>query len=385
VSRPVTHLGYLTPRQIERDLAVRDLSDPAEGPHAMQLLVGRAVHSLSQAWGCDVRWCRNSRIVPVADNYDRLNYPAGSITRETRYTRYIDAGRMLRSHSTAMIPPALRRLAGDPAGGAGDVLLVCPGIVYRRDAIDWQHTGTPHQLDLWRVTRRPVTSEDMADMIAILLAALVPGLPSRRSPREHSYTTDGAQVDVRHGGRWVEVWECGQAHPQVLAAAGLNGWSGLALGMGLDRLLMLAKGIPDIRLLRSADPRVASQLLDLAPYQRVSAMPAITRDLSVAVSAHEDEETLGDRVREALGPDARRVEEVKVLSATPYEELPAQAIGRLGARPGQRNLLVRVTLRDLDATLTNEAANDLRDRVYAALHEGTRHEWSARSAASCHT
>jgi phenylalanyl-tRNA synthetase alpha chain len=383
VSGPVSHLSYLSPQQLERDLAVRDLSDPAEGPHAIQILLGKAVESLSLAWGCDVRWCRGSRIVPVADNYDRLNYPAGAITRETRYTRYVDAGRMLRSHSSAMVPPALRRLAADSAAAdsaaaaADDVLLVCPGIVYRRDAIDWQHTGTPHQADLWRITRRPADDEAMADMIAILLGALAPGMTWRRQPRRHPYTERGWQVDVCLDGRWVEVWECGQAHPGVLAAAGLRRRHGLALGMGLDRLLMLATGIPDIRLLRSADPRVASQLRDLAPYQPVSTMPAITRDLSIAVSHDEDEETLGDRVRDALGPDARRVEEVTVLSATPCEELPAQASERLGARPGQRNLLVRVTLRDLDTTLTNEAANSLRDRIYAALHEGTRYQWSA--------
>jgi hypothetical protein len=35
--------------------------------------------------------------------------------------------------------------------------------------------------------------------------------------------------------------ECGLAHPDVLAAAGLPGRSGLALGMGLDRLLILVK------------------------------------------------------------------------------------------------------------------------------------------------
>jgi len=174
----------------------------------------------------------------------------------------------------------------------------------------------------------------------------------------------------------VEIWECGHACPGVLAAAGLRGRSGLALGMGLDRLLMLAKGVPDIRLLRSADPRVARQMLDLTRYQRVSAMPAITRDLSVAVSPDEDEETLGDRVRDALGADARRVEEVRVLSATACERLPAPAAGRLGALPGQRNLLVRVVLRDLDTTLTSEAANRLRDRIYRAIHQGTRYQWA---------
>ena len=35
-----------------------------------------------------------------------------------------------------------------------------------------------------------------------------------------------------------------------------------------------------------------------------------------------------------------------------------------GAKPGQKNLLVRVVLRDLGKTLTNETANALGDRIY---------------------
>jgi phenylalanyl-tRNA synthetase alpha chain len=190
---------------------------------------------------------------------------------------------------------------------------------------------------------------------------------------------------VLQHGRWVEVWECGLAHPGVLAAAGLRGCGGLALGMGLDRLLMLVKHIPDIRLLRSGDPRVARQMLDLARYQPVSAMPAITRDLSVAVGDDDDEETLGDRVRDALGAQASCVEEVRVLSATAWPHLPASAIARLGARPGQKNLLVRVVLRDLDRTITSEAANVLRDRIYRALHQGTEHQWAADPGARAAT
>ena len=370
MSSPVSYLDSV---QLQRDLGMRDLSDPAEGPHAIQILIGQAVEGLARAWGCEVRWCRGPRIVPVADNYDRLGYPAEAITRDIRYTRYVAAGHMLRSHSSAMIPPALRRLADQPSG---DVLLACPGIVYRRDAIDWQHTGTPHQLDLWRITRRAMRNTDMDQMIAILLGTLTPGLPYRQQPRAHPYTRHGRQVDVRHNGRWVEVWECGLAHPGVLAAAGLGGRSGLALGMGLDRLLMLVKQIPDIRLLRSGEPRITRQMHDLARYQQVSSMPPITRDLSVAVSEDDDEETLGDRVREALGADTSCVEEVRVLSTTTYQQLPAAAIGRLGATPGQKNLLVRVVLRDLEKTLTNQTANTLRDRIYQALHQGTEYQWA---------
>jgi phenylalanyl-tRNA synthetase alpha chain len=371
VSSPVS---YLDPVQLQRDLGMRDLSEPAEGPHAIQILISQAVERLSDAWKCEVRWCRGPRVVPVADNYDRLGYPAEAITRETRYTRYVDAQTMLRSHSSAMIPPALRRLARQPGD---DVLLSCPGIVYRRDAIDWQHTGTPHQLDLWRITRQAMSSTDMDQMIAVLLGALVPGLPHRQQPRTHPYTLDGRQVDVYHGGRWVEVGECGLAHPSVLAAAGLPGRSGLAVGIGLDRLLMLVKHIPDIRLLRSGDPRITRQMRDLARYQQVSLMPPITRDLSVAVWQDDDEETLGDRVRDTLGADTSCVEEIRVLSATAYPQLPAPAIGRLGAKPGQKNLLVRVVLRDLDQTLTNQTANAVRDRIYRALHQGTEYQWAA--------
>ena len=254
------------------------------------------------------------------------------------------------------------------------MLLVCPGIVYRRDAIDWQHAGTPHQLDLWRITQRAMSSTDMDQMIAILLGALAPGRPHRQQPRTHPYTLDGRQVDVYHDGRWVEVGECGLAHPSVLAAAGLPGRSGLALGMGLDRLLMLVKHIPDIRLLRSGDPRVTCQMLDLARYQHVSSMPPVTRDLSVAVPEDEDEETLGDRVRDALGADTAVSRRSGCCPPPRYQQLPASAIGRLGAKPGQKNLLVRVVLRDLEKTLTNETANALRDRIYRALHQGDRHE-----------
>ena len=370
-------LGTLTPEQLAHDLAVRDLTDPGHGRHAIQLLTDDAVAALAAAWRCQVRWRRGPRVVTVGDNYDRLRIPPEAVSRDARYTRYLDGRHMLRSHATAMIPAALRALAADPAA---DALLVCPGVVYRRDAIDRLHAATPHQLDLWRVTRRPLGHADLDDMTRLLAETLVPGRPWRWEPRTHPYTLDGRQVDVGWEGEWVEVWECGLAHPEVLARAGLQGWGGLALGMGLDRLLMLRKGIPDIRLLRSTDPRIAGQMTDLAPYRPVSAMPPVRRDLSVAVQADDTAEDLGDRVRDALGPDADAVEEVAVLASTPHDRLPPQAVARLGIRPGQKNVLVRVVLRHLERTLTDQDANQMRDRIYAALHQGSAHQWAARTA-----
>ncbi len=367
--------ALLSPDQLARDLAVRDLTDPAEGPHSIQLLVELAVEALTAAWGCEVRVTRGPRVVPLADNYDNLRYPRQAVTRDARYTRYVDDSHVLRSHTSALIAPALRALAPDPPD---DVLVACPGITYRRDAIDRLHTGTPHQLDLWRASRRPLGDDDLDEMLALLAGALFPGREWRWEARAHPYTLNGRQVDVQAGDGWVEVWECGLAHPEVLAGAGLVGCSGLALGMGLDRLLLLRKGIPDIRLLRSSDPRITAQMLDLAPYRPVSSQPPVRRDLSVAIGRDDDVEELGDRIRDALGDEADLLEGVSILSETDYDALPPAARQRLGMAPEHKNVLVRLAIRPLDRTLTDVEANVLRDRVYAAVHQGGRGEWAAR-------
>ncbi|MGH3461266.1 MAG: hypothetical protein ACRDP9_07275 [Kribbellaceae bacterium] len=367
----------ITPAELDQALQIRDLSDPAAGPHATQLVVDELRTALTSAWPVAERVVRDHPVVTMADNYDDLGYAADAVTRDARYTRYVDAEHVLRSHSSAMIPPALRELADRP--DHDDVLLVCPGICYRRDAVDWQHTGTPHQLDLWRITRGPSTPDDLLAMIGLVVEAALPGAEWRAVPSEHPYTVGGRQIDVHWHGEWVEIGECGVAAPHVLRTAGLDEtWSGLAMGLGLDRLVMLRKGVPDIRLLRSADPRIARQLLDLAPYKPVSHMPPVRRDLSLAVDPGTDlsEEALGDRVRSALGDDAEAAERVEPLSVTPYDELPAAARERLGIGADQSNLLLRLVLRPLDRTLTDADANLLRDRVYAALHRGTISQWA---------
>ena len=44
-------------------------------------------------------------------------------------------------------------------------------MVYRRDAIDRLHAPTPHQLDLWRITRRPLAHADLREMVDLLIEA----------------------------------------------------------------------------------------------------------------------------------------------------------------------------------------------------------------------
>ncbi len=366
----MSNADYLTSDQLCRALSMRDLTDPAQGGHAIQVLLASVVTALLSEWGSTVRSVRSSPIVPVRENYDRLGYDSGDVTRARRYTRYISPTVMLRSHTSAELPTALE----DYAGQAGvDELIVAPGLVYRRDAVDRSHVGEPHQVDLWRIRSTPRTDDsDMLTMIGRLVEAVLPGAEWTVTEVTHPYTLGGRQIDVLHNGEWLELAECGRIHPEVLRGSGLDPaqWSGLALGMGLERALMLRKGLPDIRYLRAEDPRIASQMLTLEPWQHVSPLPASRRDISVVLAEDEDEETLGDRIRIALGDDADVIESVTALSRTAHEDLPEAARSRLGTQNGQVNLLLRIVLRPIDHTLTSEHANAIRNTIYRTVHEG---------------
>lgn len=366
----MSHADYLTPDQLNRALQLRDLTDPASGEHAIQALLDSVVGALHAEWGNTTRYIRNSPVVPVRENYDRLGYDPGDVTRARRYTRYVSPTVMLRSHTSAELPTALETYAGQ---NEVDELIVAPGLVYRRDAVDRSHVGEPHQVDLWRIRSTPNTTDsDMLAMIGRLVEAVLPGAQWQTTEVTHPYTVGGRQIDVLHEGEWLELAECGRIHPEVLRGSGLDPeqWSGLALGMGLERALMLRKGIPDIRYLRAEDPRIANQMLTLEPWQHVSPLPATRRDISVVVDEHEDEETLGDRIRIALGGDAEVIESVAALSRTTHEDLPEAARSRLGIGASQVNLLLRIILRPIDRTLTSDEANAIRNKIYLAVHEG---------------
>lgn len=354
-------MSLLSTEELTDALTLRDLST---GPHALGLIVTAITEAIRNAYpATEVREIRAHPLVPVEDNYEKLGYPPDAVTRDARYTRYASETTMLRSHTTAMIPPALRALPRSP-----DVVLLCPGLVYRRDVVDRIHTGTPHQLDLWRITTGPATPADLDDLITTVVHAALPGADYRTVPASHPYTENGRQVDVLVEGEWLEVAECGLVARHVLSRAGLgDDVHGLAMGLGLDRLVMLRKGIGDIRLLSATDPRISGQMQDLTAYRSVSRHPPISRDVSVAVEADADAETLGGIVRDAIGSAGDAVEEIVVLSETSLADLPPAAIARLGIKPGQKNVLLRVVLRHPSRTLSDEEANTLRDRIHAAL------------------
>ena len=281
---------------------------------------------------------RLSPLVATADNYDRLGYSPDDVTRDSRYSRHVSPTVMLRSHTSSGMPALLDSLRREM--GPYDRLHALPGLVYRRDSIDRTHVGAPHQVDLWRLKARGLLGgAEMEQMMAAVVDAVLPAsqcpdVQWRATPATHSYTDTGRQLDVLvtqpDGSReWLELAECGLVAAQVLRGSGPRRWTGLALGLGLDRALMLCKGLRDIRLLRSENPEVLAQLLDLSPYRAVSVMPEVRRDLSLVLgsAAEADIELLGDRARTALGADADLLAALEIRAVTPASG-PAGRRGR---------------------------------------------------------
>ena len=210
-------------------------------------------------------------------------------------------------------------------------------------------------------------------MIDIVVHAALPGSNYRCNSAIHPYTTDGLEIEVEVNGQWVEIGECGLALPAILQESGLDSsiHSGLAMGLGMDRILMLVKGIDDIRLLRSTDHRVTSQMQDLLPYKRVSKHPPIRRHLSISVAEDMTPEEIGDKVRSTLIGDTDSIELVRVVTETTYENMPEVARGRIGMSVGQKNILLEIIICNLSRTMTTQEGNEIRDRIYKVLHEGS--------------
>lgn len=371
--------AYLSTDELQHALTLPDLT--ADPGHAIALIADGITASLTQNWGIVANRVRVPPLVAVSDNYDRLGYHPGDVTRDSRYTRYVSPTTMLRSHTSANLPYALDRYADGDHDRPVDELITVAGLVYRRDVVDRHHVGEPHQLDLWRLCSNvglqdQINEDQLQEMIGLVVEAVLPGARWRTTPAVHPYTEKGRQVDVLTGGEWLELAECGLIAAHVLQQSGLDPrqWSGLALGLGLDRAVMLRKQLPDIRYLRSTEPRIAAQLGDLAPWRPVSMLPPITRDLSVVINSETPEEVIGDAIRTELGSRVDDVESIRLRARTPHAELPPAARLRLGLTEQQSNALIRITLRPLERTLTDDEANAIRNRVYRAVHRGPYHE-----------
>ncbi len=84
---------------------------------------------------------------------------------------------------------------------------------------------------------------------------------TRFRPSYFPFTEPSAEMDVRFGSKWLEIFGCGMVDPNVFQAVGYDPerYTGFAAGIGVERVAMLLHGVQDIRLFYSSDLRFLSQ------------------------------------------------------------------------------------------------------------------------------
>lgn len=362
-------MNYLSDAEITKLLNIEDLTENVN--HAIGLSACLLRQALEAHFKLPAYILKSSPIVEKKNNFDLLNYSPDEASLSEVYTKYVSDTKLFRTQMTALIPPALMSLN---SADKNNHLLLAPGMVYRRDVVDRTHVGQPHQMDVWFLSKEPQSRKDLLAMVDVIVGVLskIVGkkINYRYNETSHNYTKDGIEVEINYQGKWLEILECGLACPELLEKTGMSAYSGLALGMGLDRFVMLAKNVQDIRMLRASDPRIANQMHDLKPFRLVSKMPSTKRDLSMAINVPMTFEELTEQVMSFLGEKAEFVEEMKLLSATKYKDLPEHVSSRLGMTPNQENWLVRLELRHPSKTLSAEEGNELYTEVYDKFHQG---------------
>lgn len=362
----------ISPDALSAALALRDLTEEHERPHAIRLIAHAILKGLADRGWPEALVQRGPRVVSARENYGLLGYDENEITLGSAHTRWVSDSTLLRTQTTSLIPAALQKAALSRRPGEL-ALIAAPGVTYRRDERDRLHCAEPHQMDIW-VLGDPdlASSERLLGLVKDILDCAIPGRAWSAQSSPHHYTEQGVEINATRPEGPVEVLECGLIAKSLLRRLGIDParHGGLALGMGLDRLTMLRKGVPDIRLLRQSDPRIAEQMLDLSSWRPVSKQPATQRDLSLAMRSGHSLEELTERVLRSAGAEQRWIERVELLNRWPYEAVPEQARARLGLLPGQENVLLRVALRDWASSVGKEEGNALYERLQAALHEG---------------
>ncbi len=196
-------------------------------------------------------------------NFDALNVPKDHPARDMQDTFWTAEAtpRAPRTHTTSVTIRCLEKMAKE---GIDEMRMVSPAKVFRNEATDMTHEAQFYQLDGFAVG--PAGKITLAHLKGtfeqFLREYLGENSKVRFRPSYFPFVEPGVEIDVwfepqGKEGRWLEVAGAGMLHPKVLRNAGLDPekCQGFAWGGGIERLIMVKHGVPDVRLFHGGDIR----------------------------------------------------------------------------------------------------------------------------------
>ena len=199
-------------------------------------------------------------------NFDKLNTPETHPARDIQDTMYITENILLRSQTSPVQARVMEK-------HELPIKIICPGAVYRQDAVDATHSPVFHQIE-GLVVDKNITMADLKGTLEVFAKnCLGENTKIRFRPHYFPFTEPSAEADVScfvcggkgcrvcKGEGWIELLGCGMVHPNVLESCGINSkeYSGFAFGCGVERIAMAKYGIDDMRLLYENDVRFLKQ------------------------------------------------------------------------------------------------------------------------------
>ncbi len=191
-------------------------------------------------------------------NFEALNIPETHPARAMHDTFYINENTVLRTHTSGV---QIRTMENKKP----PLRVIAPGRVYRCDS-DQTHTPMFHQVEGLIIEKNASFAQLRALLIEFLRKFFEDeNLKTRFRPSYFPFTEPSAEVDIATDlfgdGRWIEVLGCGMVHPNVLKNVGIDPdeYTGLAFGLGVERLAMLRYNVKDLRQFFENDLRFLQQ------------------------------------------------------------------------------------------------------------------------------
>ncbi len=176
-------------------------------------------------------------------NFDMLNIKESHPARQMHDTFYVKKKKfLLRTHTS---PVQIRGMLKKKP----PIAFISGGKVYRKDD-DSTHLPMFHQIEGIYVDEDVNFSNLKSLIYKIIFSLFGESIELRFRPSYFPFTEPSAEVDIlSNEGKWLEILGCGIVNPIVLENCGIdsNKYSGLAFGLGVERISMLKHNVNDIR------------------------------------------------------------------------------------------------------------------------------------------
>lgn len=196
--------------------------------------------------------------------FSSMNFAEDHPARDMQDTFFVEAHPdiILRTH-TSSVQSRVMEHTQPP------IRIVCPGRVYRNEAISARAHCFFHQVEGLYVDENVSFTDLMQVLLLFAREMFGEDTQIRMRPSYFPFTEPSAEMDVSctlckgkgcsmcKGSGWLEILGCGMVHPRVLELNGIDStkYKGYAFGMGVERIANLKYQVKDLRLFSENDVR----------------------------------------------------------------------------------------------------------------------------------